>query len=151
MYRFFCTLLLFCCLAGCTERNPAPTIFPFGEDEKIVVVNYWAEWCKPCREEIPELNEFQERFADDVWLFGVNFDGVEGEALSELEKNMGIEFPTLAADPGPQMGWSLPQGLPYTMVTDGRGERLIRLPGKQTIESLEAALDRFRQLGTEEM
>src|SRR5690554_8199665 len=47
-----------------------------------VLVNYWAEWCKPCLEEIPELNELDK--APDIAVLGVNFDGVTGAPLVEL-------------------------------------------------------------------
>ena len=47
-----------------------------------VLVNYWAEWCKPCLEEIPELNELDK--APDISVLGVNFDGVTGPALEQL-------------------------------------------------------------------
>ncbi len=57
---------------------------------------------------------------------------------------MGIEFPTLAQDPGPLLGWPQPEGLPYTFVTDAEGRVLIRLPGVQTRESLDEALATFR-------
>ena len=55
-----------------------------------VLVNYWAEWCKPCLEEIPELNELDK--APDIAVLGVNFDGVTGVPLVELGERMGIEL-----------------------------------------------------------
>jgi len=49
-----------------------------------VLINYWAEWCKPCLEEIPELNTFAEAHSEQVSVLGVNYDGVEGEALAQV-------------------------------------------------------------------
>ena len=43
------------------------------------VINYWAIWCAPCREEIPELNALDDR--TDLMVFAVNYDGQNGEAL----------------------------------------------------------------------
>lgn len=84
-----------------------------------VLVNYWAEWCKPCREEIPELNALDK--LSNVTVLGVNFDEVEGAALSELGEAMGIEYTMLASDPGPGFGWQLPVALPATFIVDPEG------------------------------
>lgn len=75
-----------------------------------VLVNYWAEWCKPCLEEIPELNRVNE--SGEVTVLGVNFDGVRGQELVDLGDTMGIEFTMLAEDPGGDFGWKTPVALP---------------------------------------
>ena len=49
-----------------------------------VIVNYWAEWCAPCRKEIPELNElndFQMKDGNVIKVYGVNFDLLGREDL----------------------------------------------------------------------
>ncbi|GIX30288.1 MAG: thioredoxin [Porticoccaceae bacterium] len=135
---FFLAIAL--ALAACSRPSP----FPGAAEGQVVVVNYWAEWCEPCREEIPALNAFARRHAGEVVLYGVNFDGAQGEALARLERQLGIEFPTLAEDPGPRLGWPVPRGLPHTRFTDPSGRRLLELAGAQTEASLEAALARFR-------
>lgn len=132
-------------LAGCGEPKAQPQIFPADAQGKIVLVNYWAEWCKPCREEIPELNSFLAENRARVVLYGVNFDGASGDELARQEQAMGIGFPTLAADPGPALGWPLPMGLPHTVVTDSTGTRRLDLSGVQTSKSLAAALEKFTQ------
>lgn len=85
-----------------------------------VLVNYWAEWCKPCREEIPELNAVDR--LSGVTVLGVNFDEVQGQALRDLGAAMGIQYTMLATDPGPGFGWQLPVALPATFVVDPDGE-----------------------------
>ena len=144
------SLLLLLPLTGCGERGTAPLPLPAEVGDRAVFINYWAEWCAPCREEIPELNAFQREFAGDIVLYGVNFDGVTGEKLEAQEAAMGIEFPTLAEDPGHRLGWQQPEGLPYTLVIDAEGQIVVRLPGVQTRQSLEAALATFRQSRKEE-
>jgi len=105
-----------------------------------VFVNYWAEWCQPCREEIPELNEFQQRHSDSVRVVGVNFDQLEGETLAGQVQRLGIDFPTLDVDPRAALGVPVPVGLPETFVIDGEGKLVSILRGPQTLESLEQAL-----------
>ncbi|MGO1461708.1 MAG: TlpA family protein disulfide reductase [Marinobacter sp.] len=95
-----------------------------------VLVNYWAEWCKPCLEEIPELNELNK--APDITVLGVNFDDVKGEALVSLGKRMGIEYTMLEQDPGPEFKWELPVALPATFVVNPDGDLLEARFGPQT-------------------
>ncbi len=104
-----------------------------------LVINYWAQWCKPCIKEIPELNEFNETHPD-VQVLGVNYDGLLGEELAAQEEALGIEFPTLLQDPGAALGVPRPVVLPTTLIVDSSGKVLETLLGPQTLESLESAL-----------
>ncbi|XOZ33581.1 TlpA family protein disulfide reductase [Halomonadaceae bacterium KBTZ08] len=99
-----------------------------------VFVNYWAEWCKPCYEEIPELNALDQR--ERARVLGVNFDGVEGEPLHTLIKDMGIEFTVVTDDPQSHYGWEHPVSLPATFVINPAGEVVEARFGKQTEKAL---------------
>lgn len=107
---------------------------------KWLVVNYWAEWCAPCRKEIPELNELHAE-SPDVIVLGVNFDGVRGEALGDLVAKMNIEFPVLEEDPRGRWNADLPTVLPSTLVIDPSGALKETLVGPQTFESLARAVN----------
>lgn len=106
-----------------------------------LIINYWAEWCAPCRKEIPELNELHADGADaGVVVLGVNFDGLRGESLSKLVAEMDIRFPVLVDDPGPRWERSPPSVLPSTLIIDPQGELNDVLIGPQTYESLAHAV-----------
>lgn len=62
---------------------------------QVLVLNYWAKWCKPCKEEIPELNQLKSEAAG-IFVVGVDFDDHRAEALDQLVVQMGIQFPVLA-------------------------------------------------------
>jgi thiol-disulfide isomerase/thioredoxin len=100
-----------------------------------VFVNYWAEWCKPCIKEIPELNQLHAAH-DNVTVLGVNFDGEIGEALREQEQTLGVEFPTLPYDPSAELGIERPKALPTTVIINPAGEVIDVLIGPQTEQSL---------------
>ena len=105
---------------------------------KVVLINYWAQWCRPCRVEIPELNHFAQQYPDSVSVLSVNFDGVKGEALLQQVQALGIEFDTLLRDPRGDLAVPASGGLPETILLNRRGEVQEVLLGPQTRQSLEA-------------
>lgn len=107
---------------------------------KVVFINYWAEWCRPCRTEIPEFNTFALRNPDELKVFSVNFDGVQGQALIEQVKAMSIEFDTLLGDPRSALGAPPSVALPETLVIGRQGELHKVLVGPQTLEQLNEVL-----------
>ena len=90
---------------------------------KWVVVNYWATWCGPCREEMPELDSFHQAHKDsDAVVLGVNLEDIEPQAIEEFLKKNPVSYPILPDQPrdsGP-LG-SIP-GMPTTYVVSPQGE-----------------------------
>ncbi|MDX1757659.1 MAG: TlpA disulfide reductase family protein [Marinobacter sp.] len=131
-------------LAGCSQTElPTASGTPVVWEQlrgEWVLVNYWAEWCKPCLQEIPELNALDR--AADVSVLGVNFDGVSVPALNDLRERMGIEFTLLTRDPGPDFGWQLPMALPATFVVTPEGDLLEARFGPQTEAQLRELMSR---------
>ena len=106
-------------------------------DSEYVAINYWAEWCVPCREEIPELNALHhDREATRLVVLGVNYDGISGESLATLIDEMGIEFPVLVSDPSERFGYDVPTVLPTTVIIGPDDIVHEILIGPQTRESL---------------
>ena len=100
-----------------------------------VVVNYWAEWCKPCIKEIPELNDLNSQNAD-VTVLGVNFDGAVGDELARQLDELKVAFDTLPYDPSAELGIERPRALPTTVIISPEGDLKEVLIGPQTQESL---------------
>jgi thiol-disulfide isomerase/thioredoxin len=134
-------LLLFLLLTGCSGDQTPTTGVP-GLDAlrgQWVVVNYWAEWCKPCIKEIPELNTLDER--EGITVVGVNFDGETGDALAAQEQKLGIAFENLGTDPAAALGTTTPSVLPTSLILSPQGRLITTLIGPQTLETLEQALN----------
>ena len=102
------------------------------------VINYWAIWCKPCREEIPELNQLNQ--IEHVVVLGVNFDGKVGEALVSDARDLGITFETID-DPASNLNITRQSVLPTTLVLYPEGTLVATLVGPQTAESIMAHID----------
>lgn len=106
-----------------------------------LVINYWAEWCGPCRKEVPELNRLAEEQATGaVRVLGVNFDALQGEALRRAAATLGIRYTNLASDPGPRLGLAASRVLPVTWLVDPQGQVRKQLAGEQTAVGLKAEL-----------
>jgi thiol-disulfide isomerase/thioredoxin len=135
-------LLAFMLLASCDqqEHTAQQTIDFNALQGQWLVINYWASWCKPCIEEIPQLNSFAIQYREQVKVFGVNFDGVSGEKLESEVAQLAIEFPTLELDPAEQLGYPRPSVLPSTILINPQGELHRILVGPQTVDSLTQAM-----------
>lgn len=107
---------------------------------KTIVVNYWADWCKPCLVEIPELNRFAGQHAAGVIVLAVNFDQPERSKQQAAAQQAGIRYSLLMEDPATALGLPHVAGLPMTFIVNDRGELKQALAGQQTLASLEAAL-----------
>ncbi len=110
-------------------------------DGRWLVINYWAEWCGPCREEIPELNELHhKRKANGLIVLGVNWDGLQAEKLSSVVERMGIEFPVLRDDPYLTYGYDRAEQLPVTVLISPERKVHKVMLGPQTESSIHAAM-----------
>jgi thiol-disulfide isomerase/thioredoxin len=123
-------------LLACTENTG--TNHPPRLEElrgQWVVINYWAQWCKPCIEEIPQLNALDAQYAK-VTVLGVNYDGASGAELEQQRQRLGVAFASLEADPAALLGTPRPVVLPTTLILDPGGQLVATLLGPQTLESL---------------
>jgi cytochrome c biogenesis protein CcmG, thiol:disulfide interchange protein DsbE len=114
------------------EREPAPElVLPKldGDGEgsledyrgKVVVLNFWASWCEPCREESPLLQRWHERLSEqDATVLGVDaFDEI-GRARAFIEK-YGLTYPQLRDGSGSTREQFGILGFPETFVIDREG------------------------------
>jgi thiol-disulfide isomerase/thioredoxin len=91
---------------------------------KVVVVNFWATWCQPCREEIPELAKIQTRYGErGMQMVGIAID--EKTAVTRFLKEVPVNYPVLVggfdATRLSEQSGNKSGGLPFTLVLDRAG------------------------------
>lgn len=110
---------------------------------KVLVVNFWATWCAPCRKEIPEFIRMQERLQQQ----GLQFVGIavdEKDKVATYMREVGINYPVLVGElDAVEMSRSLGNGLgalPFTVVVDRSGKVVHTILGATSEAKLEPIL-----------
>lgn len=90
-------------------------------DRKVVLVNFWASWCEPCKEEIPVLIELHAEYGDKGFMvLGATVDDLPRDSRAFVEE-MEISYPSVITTPRMREEWRLAPWLPTTfLLVDGR-------------------------------
>ena len=110
---------------------------------KVLVINFWATWCAPCREEIPVFVKLQEQYGvKGLQFVGISIDQVDKTA--EFARNFKINYPSLIGtfdtiEVSRQAG-NQKRVLPYTVILDRKGNVVAAELGGLTAEKLEALI-----------
>ena len=128
--------------ASATVGNPAPALNVSELDGqtfdlsalhgKVVIVNFWATWCPPCREEMPALDAFYRRYhGQGLEMIGVSAD--RSHDRSDVTKVMqSYSYPAAMLDDAKVNEFGTPDALPMTVVVDGNGVVRAKLTPDQT-------------------
>mgnify|MGYP000353694676 CR=1 FL=1 len=101
-----------------------------------VVVNFWATWCVPCIQEIPEIAEFR-RAHGEVVVIGVAMDDGQAAKVKRFAAKVGHTYPLVLADGKVTRQLGEPRALPATRVFDPAGKVVYDRVGRVTKRSLE--------------
>jgi peroxiredoxin len=89
---------------------------------KVVVVDFWATWCPPCRKGIPDLISIQSEFKKDVVVIGISLD--QDKTLKDVGtfiKKYGINYPVVYGDEKVSKDYGNIQAIPTSFVIDKNG------------------------------
>jgi thiol-disulfide isomerase/thioredoxin len=113
------------------DPEPAPAFSVAGLDGqpvalkaqggKVVLLNFWATWCKPCRAEIPDLIALQNAYAGKLQIIGLSLDDESPDVVREFVRDKGINYPVAMATDEIRALYGGVPALPTSFVVDTQG------------------------------
>lgn len=105
---------------------------------KVVLLDFWATWCPPCRREIPGFIELQDRYGPDgLVVVGVSLDDAGPEVVEAFAEKTGINYPLAMGNREVLKAAGGVEALPTTLVIDREGRLIERHVGYTTKERFE--------------
>ena len=90
---------------------------------KVVIIDFWATWCGPCRRGIPEFIELQSEYGEDkLVILGVSVDQGDLSVVPAFAKNYGINYPVLHANEDIQRKYGPIRSIPTAFIVDTDGK-----------------------------
>ena len=141
---FLVTSLLLCCFPSFSTaedrqptirfvRNPDPApdfsltsldgkpVTLAGSKGKVILLNFWATWCGPCRAEIPDLVELQNKYKEHLQILGLVVDDDDQDAIKDFAEKFGINYPVALATNDIRLQYGGIAALPTSFVLDSEG------------------------------
>jgi thiol-disulfide isomerase/thioredoxin len=120
--------------------DPAPEVWGFRSDGELVrsdyaerrftLVNFWATWCAPCKEEMPALQKLHESHADSgLQVIGVMNDHVSLDAMQRFADGLGVAYTVVKPHEESIQRWTEIRVLPMTFLIDAQGKVVRRYVG----------------------
>ena len=88
---------------------------------KVVILNFWATWCGPCRMEVPDLVELQKKYPDRLQVIGLVVDDADDDAVRKFAKHYGINYPVAMATDEMRVQFGGVPALPTSFIIDAQG------------------------------
>ena len=88
---------------------------------KVTLVNFWATWCGPCRQEIPDLIRLQERYPDHLQVIGISTDEGDPSLVRAFADEMGMNYPVVMATTELNRQFPGVAALPTSFIVDPQG------------------------------
>jgi len=89
---------------------------------KVLLLNFWATWCGPCREEIPELIALQAQYKNQLQIIGISEDEAPPAEVAQFVKREGINYPVLMSSPALEREYGGIAALPTSFFVSPKGQ-----------------------------
>ena len=108
---------------------------------KVVLLNFWATWCPPCREEIPDLVSLQQQYAaQGLVVLGISMDAGGPTLVASFAKKLEINYPVVMGNAKIAAAYGGLRGLPTTFIIGRKGNLVDGLEGATDRASLEVKI-----------
>jgi len=88
---------------------------------KVVLLNFWATWCGPCRAEIPDLIALQQKYKDQLQIIGLTVDDDDAATIKQVVVEEHINYPVAMASPEVRLQYGGIAALPTSFMVDAQG------------------------------
>src|SRR6266446_10859512 len=88
---------------------------------KVVLLNFWATWCGPCRAEIPDLIALQQKYKDQLQIIGLTVDDDDASMIKQVVAESHINYPVAMSSPEVRLQYGGIAALPTSFVLDAQG------------------------------
>jgi len=96
---------------------------------KVLLVNFWATWCGPCREEIPSLVMLKKYYGDRLAIVGLSVDTRPAAEVRQFAAEMGINYPVAVVEESVQQAFGGIPAVPSTFIVNPSGKIVTRHMG----------------------
>jgi len=111
---------------------------------KVVVLNFWATWCGPCRKEIPDFIELHKEMKSEGVIFaGISLDEEGWEKVRPYANDMEINYPIMVDDGNVSRQYGPIRAIPTTLIINKKGQVEYVAPGMLTKEKLKPILTKL--------
>jgi thiol-disulfide isomerase/thioredoxin len=139
--KVFASRCVDACLAVLQGTSTARALLMDDYRGRVVVVNFWATWCAPCREELPMLDDLHALYAKQgLVVLGVSMDEGDWDSVIAFGNKQKIRFGLVAGNEAIARQFGGVTSLPLTVVLDRQGKTIYRKAGLQRREDLEPTL-----------
>jgi peroxiredoxin len=108
---------------------------------KVVILDFWATWCPPCRKGIPDLIDLKKTFKDRLTIIGISLDTDSKNEVVPFMKEYGINYKVVYGDNDVVQKYGNIQAIPTSFIIDQKGNIVTSFVGLQRIETYKSYLN----------
>ena len=101
---------------------------------KVVIINFWAEWCIDCRKEMPILEEIYQKYkSQGLEIIGISIDR-RRQRKKVLEISSSLSYPNATLYEAKEISFEEPNAVPVSYVVDGNGKLITKIIGADDVK-----------------
>jgi cytochrome c biogenesis protein CcmG/thiol:disulfide interchange protein DsbE len=126
------------------EHLNSDKVYSLESTDKPIVINFWASWCGPCREEAPDLVNLHEQYKDDIEVYAINLTNTDSiVGVERFVEKYGFTFPVLMDKEGEISEKYHVLSIPTTFFVDANGTIVHKIVGYASKNDLELNFGRL--------